>query len=221
MTTYNQLCEKLPSEAVQHVSRDQSKKSYDTTGYGYQWLVDRLNQVCGIDGWGYDWTIIKEYEGTWGQYDTPFFDITVSVKIWIGSREIYREHAGGHRGAFYGDTLKGAISNAIKKTAAMFGLGADAFRGELDDDHAPIEQGNTQKPLAGNKNSENIKNGNRVDFDEVRETIAPMSVQEMRKYFKELKAREMSEKQLAALERIFIFEAEKKSSQDIQWGGEM
>lgn len=135
---YNKLYEALPEDGIQKTDGQKTKKGYDTTGYGYQWCVDRLNTACGLEGWEYNYTILRETSGKF-KTGTPFYDITVEVTITIkdtGSRKC----VGGHIAILYADALKGAITNAFKKTAAFFGVGSAAYRGKVDDDNEPLPE---------------------------------------------------------------------------------
>ena len=131
-----QLSAKLPDDAIQRTKGTDTKKGYDTTGYGYQAAVDRFNEILG-ESWGYDWNIIHEREG---QYKSgmSYIEIVVRVYIWINNKDNLRSCAGGHTGKDYGDALKGAITNGFKKTAAFWGVGRDAFAGTIDDDNQPM-----------------------------------------------------------------------------------
>ena len=135
--------EKLPKEAIEKASKEITRKGYDTTGYQYQFLVNVMNEVCGIDGWGYGYSILKEKEGAWSN-GKGFFEITTDVKVYIniGDKKIERVCAGGHKSEMHADALKGAITNGLKKTLAMFGVGRRAYEGTIDDDYRPIPQSN-------------------------------------------------------------------------------
>ena len=136
---YKELSELLPKEAIQKADKAETKKGYSTTGYGYQYIVNRFNEVCHIDGWGYDYKIIEASSGTF-QSGKPYIDITVEVTINIYLADmdkvvtISRKCIGGHISSTYGDALKGALTNGIKKTAGLFGVGNQAYLGILDDD---------------------------------------------------------------------------------------
>lgn len=131
-----ELCKPLPEKAIQRTTKEQTNKPYDTDGYAYQYAVDRFNDVLATE-WGYDWSVLHTIEGEY-QSGTQFFDITVEVGIWVLDKENVRSHAGSHRAVLYGDALKGGITNAFKKTAAMWGVGRDAYAGLLDDDNKPL-----------------------------------------------------------------------------------
>lgn len=146
----------MPKDAVQTAKAADSGKKYDATGYGYQWVADRLSEVFGPGGWteGHD---SIETTGTWGKYKTTFYHITCKMTLMVGhwvtplpdssvagavvepvfcpvGRWIqYGEHRANNRG----DARKGAHTNALKKVAALgLGVGASAFRGTIDEDMA-------------------------------------------------------------------------------------
>lgn len=149
---YKELSELLPKEAIQRTDKAETKKGYSTTGYGYQYIVNRFNEVCHIDGWGYDYKIVETSSGTF-QSGKPYIDITVEVTINIylygmdNVVTISRKCIGSHVSSVYGDALKGALTNGIKKTAALFGVGNQAYLGILDDDATYEEEiGGTELP---------------------------------------------------------------------------
>lgn len=119
--------------AIQSTKKEQTKKGYDTTGIGYQHVVDRFNNVLGVDDWGFDFAVLKESSGTY-KSGQSFFEVTVKVSIWVKERLNARHCVGGHISATYSDALKGAITNGFKKTAAFWGVGREAYAGQLDDD---------------------------------------------------------------------------------------
>jgi len=139
---FSKLSEKLPAEGVQRTKGSATKKNYDTDGYGYQYCVNRLNEIYGTH-WGFDYKIIKEIEGTYrsGQKN---WEIVVEVGIWLKSEDI-RKCVGGHIGASYTDALKGAITNAFKKTAAFWGVGRHAYEGTIDEDNLPYPQSQAEQ----------------------------------------------------------------------------
>jgi hypothetical protein len=139
------LSASMPKAAEQRTKAKDTKKGYDTTGYGYQYVVDRFNEVCGED-WGYSYRILKECEGAYST-GKGFYEITVEVSIWLGDSSKARTCVGGHTSVSYADALKGAITNAFKKTAAFWGVGADAYRGTIDDDNQPLPEKEEKKAV--------------------------------------------------------------------------
>ena len=94
-TTYEKLSEAMPKEAIQITKKEQTKKGYDTTGYGYQYFVNRFNEILGFENWGYDYKIIRENSGHF-KSGSPFNEITVELGIWVQSKDNVRKCAGGH-----------------------------------------------------------------------------------------------------------------------------
>lgn len=139
---YKELRKPLAKEAVQKSKKSDTHRGYDTTGYGYQWLIDRLNDVVGIGH-----RLIERYIEDVYSYKTRndvemwsvSVDCTISLGNWVGGQfvTIARSNlCGGHQAKLRSDAQKGAWTNAFKKTAALFGLGADAYRGDMDEDNA-------------------------------------------------------------------------------------
>ncbi len=154
----------LAPEAVQDAPKERSGKSYDATGYGYQWVADRLSATFGPDGWTETHENL-ETQGTWGRNNSVNYHITCFMRLMVGhwaqmpdgspffmptgSWSQYGEHKSGNRG----DCRKGAHGNALKKAAALgLGIGASAFRGTMDEDMAgeqpPVEGPRSQPPAA-------------------------------------------------------------------------
>mgnify|MGYP001421968054 CR=1 FL=1 len=148
-TIISELSKPLPSTAIQRTRKDETRKGYDTDGYGYQWVADRLNEVLGL-GWDMTWEVVHHAEGTY-RNGAPYHDVTVRCAIKIresAAHVVVRECAGGHIASLYGDALKGAITNAFKKTAAFFGVGRDAYAGTIDDDNQPLpDDQKNRKPV--------------------------------------------------------------------------
>ncbi len=127
--------------AIQRTNRDDTKKGYDTTGYGYQFLVNRFNEVLGIGGWNWSFEEIKTIEGAF-QSGQKYYDVTGEVTISIfyqtGTPQdiiVAHKETGGHRSSSYADARKGASTNGFKKTAAFFGVGKSAYEGTIDEDN--------------------------------------------------------------------------------------
>ena len=139
---YKQLVEatnNLPKDAVEKAPKNITRKGYDTTGYGYQFLVNVLNETLGIGGWGFKYELLKEIEGKWSN-EKSYWDITVNVTVWIkvdNSTPASFSCVGGHKSEMYSDALKGAITNGFKKTVAFFGVGKNAYEGTIDEDYRP------------------------------------------------------------------------------------
>jgi hypothetical protein len=134
---YPKLSAQLGKEAIQATSKEKTKKGYDTTGYGYQFIVNRLNEVLGPSHWRQIPEIIKET-----QKGDKLFEVTMSVIVQIGNWingtfiPIAEQCAfGGHASITLSDAYKGAHTNTLKKALGMFGVGKEAYEGTLDDDN--------------------------------------------------------------------------------------
>jgi len=130
--------------AITRTKKEITRKGYDTTGYGYQFVANRFNEV--LPKFGLDWStqdetkVVREYMSKGGQ---KWFEVTSAVNIMLLTPErnvvCSRTCHGGHQSSSQGDAKKGAFTNAFKKTAALFGVGADAYEGTIDEDYQPIE----------------------------------------------------------------------------------
>lgn len=143
---YMGFCKELPTEAIQRTKGRETRKGYDTDGYGYQYCIDILNNVVGLG----HWRIISEEvfcdEGEYSSGRKAYevgYDVIIQLGNWLpGGFQVLAETPktpGGHVSAQKADARKGALTNAIKKAIAFFGIGAAAYRGELDDDNLPPE----------------------------------------------------------------------------------
>lgn len=150
----SKLQERLPAEAIQRTKKAETRKGYDTDGYGYQYVVDRFNDVLGLE-WGFDYSVVNHEIGKY-KSGAPYHDVTVELIIWVKEKNNFRKCAGGHISVTYADALKGAVTNAFKKTAAFWGVGRDAYAGTIDDDNKPLpdnhENRETGKSLSEIKN---------------------------------------------------------------------
>lgn len=153
---YEKLSADLPGEAVQHVSGDQSRKGYDMTGYAYQYVVNRLNEVA----FGH-WRAIhemKHLENGKTEKGRILYRkaclVTIQIGNWrfIEGQNVFEVLAeaqgyGGHESIEEASALKGAYTNAFKKAAAMLGVGKKAYEGLLDEDFlAPDQTQPQQRP---------------------------------------------------------------------------
>jgi hypothetical protein len=136
ISLYKELSKPLDEKAIQRSKGIDTKKGYDTTGYGYQFIVNRFNEVLGIGGWNWSFEEIERAEGTY-KSGIKFISITgkATITLKLPEGEISHSEYGGHQSSNLTDALKGASTNALKKTAAFFGVGKDAFEGSIDEDN--------------------------------------------------------------------------------------
>lgn len=140
------LAAPFPEEAIERTDGRVTGRGYDTTGIKAQYVVDRLNEVLGVGGFRAHRTItVSTSTSAKGR---PVFDALCEVRLELGEWRdgtfaVFAEALGdgGHSAMTEADARKGAFSNALKKCAAMFGAGRDAYRGVLEDDSAPASPG--------------------------------------------------------------------------------
>ena len=139
---YAELAAPFPENAIQRTDGRTTGRGYDTAGIGYQFICNRLNQVLGVGGWRAHRTVtVKEVTTAKGR---PAFEAICDLTLELGSWEngdfvVFAESLsdGGHTAMSEADARKGAYTNALKKAAAMFGCGRQAYEGTLDDDNVP------------------------------------------------------------------------------------
>ncbi|WP_242370666.1 Rad52/Rad22 family DNA repair protein [Anaeromyxobacter sp. SG26] len=141
---YAALAAPFPENAIQRTEGRITGRGFDTTGIGYQFICNRLNEVLGVGGWRAHRTVtVKEITTAKGR---PAFEAICDLTLELGSWEngefvVFAESLadGGHTSMSEADARKGAFTNALKKAAAMFGCGRQAYEGTLDDDNVPQE----------------------------------------------------------------------------------
>lgn len=155
----------FPDAAIERTDGKKTGKMYDTTGFGYQYVVNRLNNVFGVDGWHTEYEIeeIIRFQSKRGR---DMWTVIMRVKIiFCGSEgECYRECWGSHTSSDPGDARKGAYTNGLKKTAGLLGVGWQAYADAIDDDNTPKgedERGRSDKPntqaVLGDRKTKAIK----------------------------------------------------------------
>ena len=141
---YAALAAPFSESCVQRTEGRLTGRGYDTTGIGYQHIVNRLNEVLGFGAFRAHRTVtVKETKRANGR---PAFeavcDLTLELGQWVDGRFLVFAEAladGGHVASSEADARKGCFTNAFKKAAAFFGCGKQAYEGTLDDDNLPVE----------------------------------------------------------------------------------
>lgn len=133
---YRRLAQNFGEDSIQRTQGAKTGKGYDTTGYAYQFIVNRLNEVMGINGWNYTYKELAKENGT-SKSGSARIAVTIEIALTlsIGEQSVSKPCVGGHVSNNYTDALKGAITNSLKKTAALFGAGKQAYEKTIDDDH--------------------------------------------------------------------------------------
>lgn len=135
---YDSLQREFPVEAIKKADKNLTKKGYDTTGIGVQFCINRVNETVTPSQWDFTWEVLRDKEGA-TKSGFPSYDITVRTYVTICG--VKKSFVGGHKGtSSYCDILKGAISNALKKTLSLYGVGRQAYEGTLDEDLREYEE---------------------------------------------------------------------------------
>jgi len=118
---YTKLKEPFAKEAL---STD-SSRGFDLTSIKAQYVVERLNEVCGVGNWRHSGTYEPVENGVIfkGQLVISNSSIDKSlgtVREAVGFAQIKRN---------IGDAYKGAKTDSLSKCASYFGLGNDIFKG--------------------------------------------------------------------------------------------
>jgi len=97
------------------------------TGYKPQWVIDAMNAVFGIGGWGFT------ERDSWIEQGEKGAVAISKVEVWLAGCD-FRPTGWGQarvtRGDV-GDAKKGAQTDGLKKAFSYFSIGSRAYRGEL------------------------------------------------------------------------------------------
>jgi len=101
------------------------------TGYKPQYIVDAMNAVFKIGGWGFE-EVAAEMVNHQTEKGTSTLAIA-QVKVWIKTIEFHPVGWGQSRvtKGDIGDAKKGAQTDAIKKSLSYFSIGNRAYHGLL------------------------------------------------------------------------------------------
>lgn len=109
-----------------NVTSDPSR-GFDMTGYSPQYVVDAMNEVFGLDGWGFEDIYNKVADK----------EAVAHVRVWLKldeNRAVERTAYGSKQlldKTSYGDAKKSAQTDAIKKALSYFSIGNRAYHGKL------------------------------------------------------------------------------------------
>ena len=127
---YRELLKPFPAEAY---SVD-SSRGFNLTSIKAQYVVERLNEVMGVDGWELVGNFEKEGTGV------LFIGKLVLNDGFSGHSQLAVGYSDTKKNI--GDAYKGAMTDALSKAASKFGLGNEVFKGNV----APPVKGSASKP---------------------------------------------------------------------------
>jgi hypothetical protein len=120
----NQILDGFGDEAIQ-----EEKRPFGSLwGYKPQYLIDAVNEVFGVDGWGYKLIEMKTTPADGGKI-TAIAQVEVYIKV--GDSLICKGPQFGVSTNYPGDAEKGALTDGIGKSFSLWGIGSKAYRGLL------------------------------------------------------------------------------------------
>jgi recombination DNA repair RAD52 pathway protein len=111
-----------------NITADKSR-GFQMTGYSPQYVVDAMNKVFGLEGWG--------FEDIYNKIDKNGKEAVAHVRVWLKTEDGAVERtAYGSKVMFektsYGDAKKSAQTDALKKALSYFSIGNRAYHGKLE-----------------------------------------------------------------------------------------
>ncbi|MFZ0591581.1 MAG: Rad52/Rad22 family DNA repair protein [Bryobacteraceae bacterium] len=85
---------------------------------GTMYVVERLNEVFGLDGWTASYELVEAEEM-----------VVVKCRLTVKAYAIMREQFGGNSNYDRGDAYKSACSDALGKCASQLGIGGYVYKG--------------------------------------------------------------------------------------------
>lgn len=165
---YEALKKPLPPEARQHVSKEENPLNFEMTGYIRQFVDNRFNDVLGVDHWAVNTAILYDGFEDEKQQEGRMREILMKVTIVLGNWAIVekpergqplldfiplaeRTGFGGASSTSRANAYKGALTDTIKKVAAMYGVGRQAYEQTIDEAFRPESEDNggaaSQQPV--------------------------------------------------------------------------
>lgn len=147
---FRRLAEPFPEDAVERTSGAVTHKGYDTTGYKYIHVVNRLNEVLGVGGFKveHEFSVREKPSKNGGILFDVTCDMVVQLGHWVDGKFVTFAEAsgtGGHLAAGEADAKKGSYTNGFKKTVAMFGCGWQSYAGAIDDDNVAADHDDDER----------------------------------------------------------------------------
>lgn len=110
-----------------NITADKSR-GFEMTGYSPQYVVDAMNKVFGLDGWGFEdiYNKVADKEAVahvkvWLKLD----EVRVVERTAYGSKKLLEKTS-------YGDAKKSAQTDGLKKALSYFSIGNRAYHGKLE-----------------------------------------------------------------------------------------
>lgn len=126
---YKKLKADFPKEAY---SVDNTR-GFPLTSIKAQYVIERLNDVLGLDGWSIDGEFEKDENGVAfiGSLNVKIGDKEVT-RSGVGYGAYQKDKDGNLKKSSIGDAFKSAMTDMISKTASHIGVGNEVFKGNVD-----------------------------------------------------------------------------------------
>lgn len=125
------LREPLPAAAI----KPHPTKTWSSSING-AYIVERLNDIFGEDGWDEEYTIIEN------RPEQKMVVVLCELSANFPDRaKITRRAFGGNDNSDRGDAYKGACTDALGKAASKLGIAGEVYKGMLDVEQAPRQAG--------------------------------------------------------------------------------
>lgn len=128
----NELREMLRAKLPEGAVKQHPTKDYLST-VNSMYVIERLNDVFGEDGWFADYAIIEGSAGVAMVVVRCDFSAIHPTLLLDGNRiAIKRVTFGGNDNKDRGDAYKGACTDALTKAASQIGIASDVYKGMYD-----------------------------------------------------------------------------------------
>jgi hypothetical protein len=147
MTTNNQIMDDLYAQFPQEMEKVRVVAGVELVYLPVSEVINRLNRVFGVDGWSFEIISVQR-----DQFEQDEIIAHVSMTAFVGDRHVTRHGFGGQsikrskkdqKPVDLGNDFKGAVSDALKKAAQLFGIGLYLARSSdaLDAEEAILASG--------------------------------------------------------------------------------
>lgn len=133
------LSKAMPAEAI----KPHPTKTYLTTIKAI-YIVERLNDVFGLNGWDFESDIISTTP-----IDNGKLVVVACGRLYFREFDLYGSiHYGGHEGKMVdaGDIHKSAITDALNKCASIIEIGIQVFKGKPNSSEKNVSKRLDEKP---------------------------------------------------------------------------
>jgi len=135
LKTVEQAYEELAAPFAEEALSTDSSRGFDLCSVKAQYIIERLNDVCGVNGWRLEgeWTPQTDggvlYLGRLSVFFDRFCDFSNAPG---GTLNHYVEAVGfSDDKKNMGDSYKGARTDALSKSASSLGVANDVFKGNV------------------------------------------------------------------------------------------